>query len=517
MMFLEHQEVNSKFGSSSRWEKLSKETGSEILPSGDGSRGNLNGVSIALVARGGRGRRPKEGNDKRVDNLNGQGNDKVSNQGNVGNQNGNVVNENIQENFRNVLVNGNQVGCSYKEFLACNPKEYDEFCPSHEMQKLKTELWNHAMVGLAMLRVLRLIRGMVAATEPKTIQKTVQISGAMTDEAVRNGLIKKVEKRGNVGEPSKDKSGRDDNKRSRIGNDCRGVPRNVNLVDARNPTVRACYECGSTDHGRGNQRTRLGVGIHVGSRGSSLGSEHYDGTTQGTLRQGFHSTNLIALGAPILFVKKKYGSFRMCIDYRELNKLTVKNLYLLPRIDDLFDQLQGFQFFSKIDLRSAYHQLRVHEDDILKIAFRTHYGHFEFTVLPFGLTNAPAIFMDLMNRVCRPYLDKFMILFIDDILIYSKTQEENVEHLRVRCAPFEAMYDRKCRSPTTWAEVGEGHVAYRLDFPEELNGVHDMFHVSNLKKCLADPTLQVPLDEIQVDAKLNFMEEPVEILERERV
>ncbi|GJV42121.1 putative nucleotidyltransferase, ribonuclease H [Tanacetum coccineum] len=111
--------------------------------------------------------------------------------------------------------------------------------------------------------------------------------------------------------------------------------------------------------------------------------------------------------------------------------MTVKNHYPLPRIDDLFDQLQGSQFFSKIDLRSGYHQLRVHEDDIPKTAFRTHYRHFEFTLMPFGLTNAPAIFIDLINRVCRPYLDKFVIVFIDDILIYSKTREEHVEHLRL--------------------------------------------------------------------------------------
>ncbi|GJZ16608.1 hypothetical protein Tco_0552731 [Tanacetum coccineum] len=252
------------------------------------------------VGRGRRGRGPRGGNDECVDEFNGQGNDQgLGANGNVKGVNGNVegVNRGVggapdfstiiaQQLRRNVLVNGNRVGCSYKEFLACNPKEYDgnggvvvltrwivkmesvqdmsgcnieqkvkytaglfveEFCPSHEMQKLEIELWNHAIVGAGhaaytdrfhelaslvphlvthksrkikryMYGLALQIRGMVAATEPKTMQKAVQISGALTDKAVRNGSIKKVEKRGNVGEPSKDKNGRDDNKRTRTGN-----------------------------------------------------------------------------------------------------------------------------------------------------------------------------------------------------------------------------------------------------------------------------------------------------------
>ncbi|GJR68273.1 putative reverse transcriptase domain-containing protein [Tanacetum coccineum] len=590
------------------------------------SRGGETGE---LVSRGGRGRGPRGGNDECVNELNGQGNDQgVGNQGNVGSQNGNVVNENVQENIMNVLVNINRVGCSYKEFLACNPKEYDgkggavvltrwiekiesirtlsrevvvnmswndfkfmmtkEFCPSHEMQKLETELWNHVMVGaghaaytdkfheLARLvpqlvtresrKIERYvygldpqIRGMVAAMEPKTMQKAVQISGALTDEAVRNGSIKKVERRENVREPSKDKNGRDDNKRTRTGNafattanpvgrenmsawpkcttynsyhaprgpcrtcfncnrsshfakDYRVVPMNVNPVNVKNlaPARGACYECGSTDHlklacprlnraqGPGGNRPNQDVANNGGMDWLSnhkakiicheevvriplldskvlrvLGErleekarllmsakardkkqkeivvvrdfpevflddlsglpplreidfrieliprdvpiakspyrlapselEELSGQLKELQDKGFIRPSSSPWGAPILFVKKKDGSFRMCIDYRELNKLTVKNRYPLPRIDDLFDQLQG----------------------------STRYGHFKFTVMPFGLTNAPAVFMDLMNKVYRPYLDKCVILFIDDILIYSKTWEEHVEHLRL--------------------------------------------------------------------------------------
>ncbi|KAA0053360.1 pol protein [Cucumis melo var. makuwa] len=152
---------------------------------------------------------------------------------------------------------------------------------------------------------------------------------------------------------------------------------------------------------------------------------------QELLDKGFIRSSVSPWGAPVLFVKKKDGSMRLCIDYRELNKVIVKNRYPLPRIDDLFDQLQGATVFSKIDLRSGYHQLRIKDGDVPKTNFRSRYGHYEFIVMSFGLTNAPAVFMDLMNRVFREFLDTFVIVFIDDILIYSKTEAKHEEHLRM--------------------------------------------------------------------------------------
>ncbi|GJT28330.1 putative reverse transcriptase domain-containing protein [Tanacetum coccineum] len=254
------------------------------------------------------------------------------------------------------------------------------------------------------------IRAMVAATELTTIQSVVLKSGMLTDEAIRNGSLKKnTEKRGNVGELSRNENARDDNKRSMTGRafstitnpirkeyigtapkhfakDCRAGPRMVTLVNDRNPTTArgACFECGGTDHYKA-ACPRLNR----------------------ALRPGGNRQN-----QPMSIEGEKPEE-----KVRYLMSAKTKE----PKLEDI-TIVSNF-------LESGYHQLRVHEDDIPKTAFRTRYRHFEFTVMPFGLTNTPAVFMDLMNRVCRPYLDKFVIVFIDDIFIYSRIKEEHETHL----------------------------------------------------------------------------------------
>ncbi|GKB55180.1 putative reverse transcriptase domain-containing protein [Tanacetum coccineum] len=534
---------------------------------------SLRGGIGKRISRGGRGRRPREGNDERVDKLNGHGNDQGigANRG-VKGVIGNVVGANGETRLLNDhcptitehLTRHVGLGCLYKEFLACNPKEYDgkggvvvltrwikkmefvhdmsgcsvdqkvkytagsfvgkaltwwnsqirtlswevavsmswndfkfmmiqEFCPSHEMQKLEFELWNHVMVGAGHAaytdRFHELAR-MVAATEPKTIQKAVQISGALTDEAVRNGSIKKVEKRGNVGEPSKDKNGRDDNKRTRTGNAfattvnpigrentgivevCQGMPACPRWNRAQGPGENHPNQVAANNggQGHGNQGNQArGRAFMLGAEEAcqdlnivTAGSGEIDKVIKGCkleIKGHVFDMDLIPFGhgsfdviigidwlsnykakiichekvvrIPLsdgkvlrvlgerpeekerLLMSAKANERRkeeivVVRDFPDvfpddlsglppireiefeielipgatpLNKLTVKNRYPLPRINDLFDQLQGSQFFSKIDL--------------------------------------------------RPYLDKFVIVFIDDILIYSKTQEEHVEHLRL--------------------------------------------------------------------------------------
>nr|GFA82171.1 putative reverse transcriptase domain-containing protein [Tanacetum cinerariifolium] len=267
----------------------------------------------------------------------------------------------------------------------------------------------------------------------------------------RNGSLRKnTKKRGNGELPSSDGNVKDDNKRSRTGrafatttNPVRKEvgPRMVNPLNARNSTSArgACFECGGTDYykatclrlnrapGQGGNRPNQAIAIEGDIEPSDLGFSYEIEIASGQLIEinkgwtvcrgtglRFFAMRRSCRGGPENSKTKasydqvhRYGStgiicqeesFRMCIDYRVLNKLTIKFHYLLPRIDDLFEQLQGSQYFSKIDLRSGYHQLRVHEDDILNTTFRTQHGHFEFTVMPFGLMNAPIVFMDLMNQ-----------------------------------------------------------------------------------------------------------------------
>src|ERR1051325_7148683 len=175
------------------------------------------------------------------------------------------------------------------------------------------------------------------------------------------------------------------------------------------------------------------------------------------LEKKFVRPSVSPWGAPVLLVKKKDGSMRLCIDYRQLNKVTIKNRYPLPRIDDLMDRLVGARMFSKIDLRSGYHQIRVKEEDVQKTAFRTRYGHYEYSVMPFGVTNAPGVFMEYMNRIFHPYLDSFVVVFIDDILVYFKSEEEHAEHL---CIVLEVLKNKKLYAKLSKCEFWLGEVSF---------------------------------------------------------
>nr|GEV85431.1 hypothetical protein [Tanacetum cinerariifolium] len=692
-------------------------------------------------------------------------------QGNSRNQNGNAVNDNIQGDVSR--------GCTYKEFLACNPKEYDgkggaivytcwiekmelvqdisrcrdsqkvkyitslfvgkalssgTLKSTYEMQKLETKLWNHATVGaghsmytdrfhkLARLvphpvtpkgkRIERYeyglalqIRGMVAAMEPKTIQKTIQIAGTLTDEALRNGSIKRTMRREEMGENLLriGMKGRITKElglempllqpQPLLGEKTRvrylSVPpvtltihlRNVNPINARNPIVRACYEYGRGNQGNkergkefmlGAEEARQDLNIMTEIEPSELGFSYEIEIASGQLVE-IAKAEIICHEKVVKIPLLDGQVFRVLGEKPEEKMRQLMSAKAKEKKQEEIVVLRYFpKYFSKIDLRSEYHQLRVHEDDIPKTVFRTRYVYFEFTVMPFGLTNAPAFLCHVINGdgihvetskieaiknwkaprtssgVCsflglagyyRRFIEDFSKiakpltvltqknLFSDydceiryhpckaNIVADALSRKERVkpkrvramnmtlqssikdrilaaqkeasdesaglqkglrpsikghlaccsnlrfsnEHVRacvhdfrgswdvhlllvefsynncyhssVRCTSFEASYGRKCRSLIRWAEVGDGvihygkkrklaprfvgpfeiiekvgPVAYQLDFPKELNGVHDTFHVSNLKKCLADPTLQVPLDEIRVDDKFNFVE-----------
>ncbi|GJV32124.1 putative reverse transcriptase domain-containing protein [Tanacetum coccineum] len=333
-----------------------------------------------------------------------------------------------------------------------------EFCPSNEIEKLEAKLVPHLVTPEAKC-VTRYINGlpsqicgMLRATQPATIQAIILTAGILTDEAVCSGTLAKAGEKRKERDEAKVANG----KKEEVDRIFRGLGMDwlsnqkavivchkkivrIPIEEGRVLCIQGERNVGKTKTITATTTSRVSYRFNsksdayseVAISTSAVGDARTIEATSRVAIQGIYSAKSLTMGSASFVCQKKDGSFHMCIDYRELNKLTIKNHYPLPRIDDLFDQLQGARYFSKIDLQSGYHQLRVHDDDISKTAFRTRYGHFEFTVMSFGLTNAPAVFMDLMNRVCKLYLDKFVIVFIDDILIYSKTKEDHENHLRL--------------------------------------------------------------------------------------
>ncbi|GKA05800.1 putative reverse transcriptase domain-containing protein [Tanacetum coccineum] len=324
-----------------------------------------------------------------------------------------------------------------------------------------------------------MIHASVVASKPKTIQEAVEIATELMDKKIRTFVDRTSEKKLYGGsKPLCPKCNYHHNglcafkchKCNLVGHrahDCRS-PANANTANNQRATGTSqkptCYECGAQGHfkrecpklknnNQGNPAKNVNAPAKVyavGHAGTNPDSNVGTDTLPPTRQVNFKAICLPG-AAPVARAPYRLAPFEMkelseqlkelsdkgfirpsssLWGAPELNKLTVKNRYPLPRIDDLFDQLQGSNVYSKIDLRSGYHQLRVQEEHIPKTAFQTRYSHYEFQVMPFGLTNAPVVFMDVMNRVCKPFLDKFVIVFIDDILIYSKNKKEHEEHLK---------------------------------------------------------------------------------------
>ncbi|KAJ9536800.1 hypothetical protein OSB04_un000024 [Centaurea solstitialis] len=192
-------------------------------------------------------------------------------------------------------------------------------------------------------------------------------------------------------------------------------------------------------------------------RNSVLENDEIKHQVEELVKTGVIKPSSSPCGSPVLLVPKKDGSWRMCIDYRALNKITIKNRYPLPRIDDLLDQLKHAVIFTKLDLRSGYHQVRIREEDIWKTAFKTRQGLFEWLVMPFGLCNAPATFMRLMNDILRPHIDDFVVVYLEDILIYSRSEEEHLEHLR---KVFDLLQHQQLKLNQKKCEFGKAKLVY---------------------------------------------------------